>query len=142
MKWKLKRIFICVNSEQNAIIKMISCYIGMLASKRERHGGFIRPRMRKRSKSSYREKRPKTLNLKNLQPDYSMLPTPSSWGGSGIANFLPYRNGREDEGPIVIFVCNGYYRKKWHDVHSCPFDMLTNEQLDSVILISNLFRSA
>jgi hypothetical protein len=108
-----------------------------IMSSKEKHGGIIRPRL-KRRRISYRDKRPAIkIEVKNLEYKW-MLCMDRIWHMSGITNLIPYIQGREDECCLTNYVQTGkvdgiVYKSEGP---RCPFDLLSETQLESVIEIS------
>jgi hypothetical protein len=111
-------------------------------SSKRRHGGIVRPRL-KRRRLSYKEKRPPiNLALDNLDYDWRVY-MDRFWNNSGIQQLIPYKLGREDECCLTNYVesgkINGIVYK--NDGPRCPFDLLSKEQLQGVIDISREWSS-
>lgn len=110
-------------------------------SLKERKGGVIRPKIRPRVKN-FRLKRPQYIKTRDL-----MIRRPvneaSRWFETGIWRYVPYKESNgffvEDEGRIMRFVETGYIKRGISigpAAGRCPFDMLSDEDLDGLIKIS------
>jgi len=112
--------------------------IFFIMSDKKRHGGIIRPKM-KRRRLSYKDKRPLIhINTKPVKSDWCIYKD-QYWINSGIQNLIPYKNGLENESYITKYVESGKIDNLIikNKGPRCPFDLLSEEKLEKAIEISN-----
>ncbi len=109
-----------------------------IMSDKKRHGGIIRPKI-KRRRLSYKDKRPLiNINTKSIKSDWPIYKD-ENWINSGIQKLIPYKNGLENESYITRYVESGKIDNIiiTKEGPRCPFDLISEEKLKKVIEISN-----